>query len=146
MAILPIGDGIAAMPHVAQVEIVVPDGTRLVTVRKPARGADDTNPPGAATARPGDPAMNEGRAPVVLTVSDTSDQPVPVSSRHRSFEADSAPRFVRASARGFRFDVPAGPAMRFEPGRTRDMQLVSVASRRKLHRVRRALVVEFDDP
>lgn len=126
-------DGIASMIHDVQVEATFPDGTKLVTVHDPIRGANDALVPGEVTAQPGDLVMNEGRETVTVTVSNTGDRPIQVGSHYHFFETNPALHFERDKARGFRLDIPAGTAVRFEPGQTRDVALVAFAGRREVY-------------
>lgn len=126
-------DGVASMIHDVQVEATFPDGTKLVTVHDPVRGADDALVPGEVMAQPGDLVMNEGRETVTVTVSNTGDRPIQVGSHYHFFETNPALHFERAKARGFRLDIPAGTAVRFEPGQTRDVALVAFAGRREVY-------------
>ena len=126
-------DGVASMIHDVQVEATFPDGTKLVTVHNPVRGADDALVPGEVMAQPGDLVMNEGRETVTVTVSNTGDRPIQVGSHYHFFETNPALHFERAKARGFRLDIPAGTAVRFEPGQTRDVALVAFAGRREVY-------------
>ncbi len=126
-------DGIAAMIHDVQVEATFPDGTKLVTVHNPIRGADDTLVPGEVLALPGDLVMNAGRDTVTVTVSNTGDRPIQVGSHYHFFETNPALHFERDRARGFRLDIPAGTAVRFEPGQTRDVTLVAFAGQREVY-------------
>ena len=112
-------DGIASMIHDIQVEATFPDGTKLVTVHHPIRGAADQQIPGEIMAAPGDIAMNEGRETVTLDVANAGDRPIQVGSHYHFFETNPALKFDRALAKGFRLDIPAGTAIRFEPGQTR---------------------------
>ena len=123
-------DGIASMIHDIQVEATFPDGTKLVTVHNPIRGADDKLVPGEVLAEPGDILMNEGRETIVLDVSNTGDRPIQVGSHYHFFETNPALKFERAKARGYRLDIPAGTATRFEPGQNRSVRLVAIAGKR----------------
>jgi len=71
--------------------------------------------------------INAGRERVTLAVANTGDRPVQVGSHYHFFETNNALRFERASARGFRLDIPAGTAVRFEPGQSREVTLVKLA-------------------
>jgi urease subunit gamma/beta len=124
-------DGIAAMIHDIQVEATFPDGTKLVTVHNPIRGADDKLIPGETLAEPGEIVMNEGRATITLDVANTGDRPIQVGSHYHFFETNPALKFDRAATRGFRLDIPAGTATRFEPGQTRTVRLVAIAGKRE---------------
>jgi len=121
--------GIAAMMNIIQVEGVFPDGTKLVTVHEPIRppkGADaDLEHPGEVTARPGQIELNAGRDRVTLTATNTGDRPVQIGSHYHFFEVNKSMEFDRAAAFGRRLDIPAGTAVRFEPGISKDVTLVS---------------------
>jgi urease subunit gamma/beta len=125
-------EGIAAMIHDVQVEATFPDGTKLVTVHHPIRGADTGLVPGEALPAPGDIVLNEGRETVTLTVANTGDRPIQVGSHYHFFETNPALSFERAAARGFRLDIAAGTAVRFEPGQTREVRLVALAGAREV--------------
>jgi urease subunit beta len=71
--------------------------------------------------------INAGRERVTLSVANTGDRPVQVGSHYHFFETNNALRFERARARGFRLDIPAGTAVRFEPGQSREVTLVKLA-------------------
>jgi urease subunit gamma/beta len=126
-------EGIAEMIHDVQVEATFPDGTKLVTVHNPIRGASSTLVPGAVETVPGDIVMNEGRETVVLSVANTGDRPIQVGSHYHFFETNPALAFDRAKARGMRLDIPAGTAVRFEPGQTREVRLVALAGKREVY-------------
>lgn len=129
-------EGIAEMIHDVQVEATFPDGTKLVTVHEPIRGSASKNIPGAVSAGTGDVLMNEGRETVTLKVSNTGDRPIQVGSHYHFFETNPALSFDRAKARGMRLDIPAGTAVRFEPGQSRDVQLVALAGDREVYGLR----------
>ena len=78
----------------------------------------------------GDIEINKGRAKVTLEVTNTGDRPVQVGSHYHFFEVNEALRFDRAKARGFRLDIAAGTAVRFEPGQSRTVTLVALAGDR----------------
>jgi urease subunit beta len=80
--------------------------------------------PGEILTAPGDIELNAGRASITLTVSNTGDRPVQVGSHYHFYETNAALDFDREAARGMRLDIAAGTAVRFEPGQTRDVQLV----------------------
>jgi urease subunit gamma/beta len=133
-------DGIAALIHDVQVEATFPDGTKLVTVHEPIRGAQDAMKPGEVTTLPGDLVMNEGRESLSLTVSNTGDRPIQIGSHYHFYEANPALRFERDKARGFRLDIPAGTAVRFEPGQTREVRLVALAGKREVYGFRQEVM------
>jgi urease subunit gamma/beta len=82
---------------------------------------------------PGDILMNEGRETATLSVSITGDRPIQVGSHYHFFETNPALSFDRATARGMRLDIPAGTAVRFEPGQSREVRLVALAGKREVY-------------
>jgi urease subunit beta len=89
--------------------------------------------PGEYFIRTGEIALNEGRETVTLDVSNTGDRPIQVGSHYHFYETNGALAFDREQARGFRLDIPAGTAVRFEPGQTRTVTLVAYAGSREVH-------------
>ena len=83
--------------------------------------------PGEMETLPGEIELNAGRKTVTLTVANTGDRPIQVGSHYHFFETNSALRFERDKARGFRLDLAAGTAVRFEPGQERTVTLVEFA-------------------
>ncbi|WP_142850779.1 urease subunit beta [Telmatospirillum sp. J64-1] len=81
--------------------------------------------PGEIITAPGEITLNEGRETVIVTVANTGDRPIQVGSHFHFYEVNFALSFDREAARGFRLDIPAGTAVRFEPGQTREVQLVA---------------------
>jgi urease beta subunit len=88
--------------------------------------------PGEIITLPGDIELNAGRSTIVLSVSNTGDRPIQVGSHYHFFETNPALSFDRDQARGRRLDIPAGTAVRFEPGQTREVTLVEVAGTREI--------------
>jgi len=86
--------------------------------------------PGELITAAGDIVLNDGRETVSVSVANTGDRPVQVGSHYHFYETNAALSFDREAARGFRLDIPAGTAVRFEPGQTRDVQLVALAGDR----------------
>ncbi len=86
--------------------------------------------PGEILPADGDITLNEGRDTTSVTVTNTGDRPVQVGSHYHFHEVNDALTFDREAARGFRLDIPAGTAVRFEPGQERTVQLVSYAGDR----------------
>jgi len=86
--------------------------------------------PGEILVIDGDIELNAGRKAVTLTVSNTGDRPIQVGSHYHFFETNPALKFERKKARGMRLDIAAGTAVRFEPGQTRDVQLVPFGGKR----------------
>ena len=89
--------------------------------------------PGEIIPASGDIELNAGRATVTLTVANTGDRPVQVGSHYHFFEANAALSFDRDKARGMRLDIPAGTAVRFEPGQGREVTLVAFGGARKVY-------------
>ncbi|UEM05637.1 urease subunit beta [Skermanella rosea] len=89
--------------------------------------------PGELLVRPGEIDLNEGRETVSLDVANTGDRPIQVGSHYHFYETNGALSFDREKARGFRLDIPAGTAVRFEPGQTRTVNLVAYAGGREVH-------------
>ena len=86
--------------------------------------------PGEIITADGDIELNAGRATVRMTVSNTGDRPVQVGSHYHFFETNEALDFDRDAARGYRLNIPAGTAVRFEPGQSREVELVELAGAR----------------
>ncbi len=89
--------------------------------------------PGEFITPDGDITLNEGLATLELTVANTGDRPVQVGSHYHFFEVNEALAFDREAARGFRLDIPAGTAVRFEPGMERTVTLVPYRGVRTVH-------------
>jgi urease subunit beta len=86
--------------------------------------------PGEILVAAGDIELNVGRETRTLEVANTGDRPIQVGSHYHFFETNQALQFDRAAARGFRLDIAAGTAVRFEPGQSRTVQLVALAGDR----------------
>ncbi|MBL4833420.1 MAG: urease subunit beta [Pseudomonas sp.] len=89
--------------------------------------------PGEIQTRPGNLTLNEGRQTLRLSVANTGDRPVQVGSHYHFAETNSALTFDREAARGFRLNIAAGTAVRFEPGQSREIELVALAGDRKVY-------------
>ena len=96
--------------------------------------------PGEKFIRDGEIELNSGRKTVTLTVTNTGDRPIQVGSHYHFFETNPALKFDRKKARGMRLDIPAGTAVRFEPGQTREVSLVTVAGKRMIYGFRQAIM------
>jgi urease subunit gamma/beta len=123
--------GVAEMMPVLQVEGTFPDGTKLVTVHDPIRAGQqpvaeaDRVRPGEIIAAEGDIEINAGRRRTSVKAVNTGDRPVQVGSHFHFFEANKALDFDRAAAFGMHLDIPAGTAVRFEPGESKEVALVA---------------------
>ena len=89
--------------------------------------------PGEMLIQAGDVELNAGRRTVTITVANTGDRPIQVGSHYHFFETNPALKFDRKKAHGMRLDIAAGTAVRFEPGQTRDVQLVALAGKRVVY-------------
>jgi urease beta subunit len=96
--------------------------------------------PGEIITQPGDIELNAGRPAITLAVSNTGDRPIQVGSHYHFAETNPALQFDRGRARGHRLDIPAGTAVRFEPGQTRDVQLVPFAGKREVYGFRQEVM------
>jgi urease subunit gamma/beta len=150
-------DGVAEMIDEVQVEGTFPDGTKLVTVHHPivaeqgdrslalygsfitssgAAGStgrpavEQDGGPGDVLVQEGSLVLNEGRQTIELAVSNRGDRPIQVGSHYHFVETNKALAFDRKQAYGMRLDIPAGTAVRFEPGDTKTVSLVPIAGAR----------------
>ena len=89
--------------------------------------------PGPIETAEGDIEINAGRTTVTLEVRNTGDRPIQVGSHYHFFETNDALAFDRAATRGFRLNIPAGTAVRFEPGQTRSVELVEIGGARVIY-------------
>lgn len=130
-------EGVCEMIHEVQVEATFPDGTKLVTVHDPILPSTSAAPPciipGEVIAAPGDRILNAGRDTLILSVANSGDRPIQVGSHYHFAETNPALVFDRTKAIGFRLDIAAGTAVRFEPGQTREVTLVAYAGERKVY-------------
>jgi urease subunit gamma/beta len=120
--------GVADLIPVIQVEPHFPDGTKLVTVHDPIRpgkkNAEAGRIPGEVIVDGEEIEINGGRRTLRLKAVNTGDRPIQVGSHFHFFEANPSLQFDRQAAFGMRLDIPAGTAVRFEPGSTREVTLV----------------------
>jgi urease beta subunit len=96
--------------------------------------------PGEVITLEGEIELNAGRTAITLTVANSGDRPIQVGSHYHFAETNPALKFDRAKARGHRLDIPAGTAVRFEPGQTRDVQLVPFAGKREVYGFRQEVM------
>ncbi len=89
--------------------------------------------PGEIICKDSSITLNEGRETLSLTVGNSGDRPVQVGSHYHFFETNTALEFDREAAKGYRLDIPAGTAVRFEPGQSREVQLVAYAGNRVVY-------------
>src|SRR6201998_2994823 len=89
--------------------------------------------PGELSIKDGEIELNKGRKTVLISVANTGDRPIQVGSHYHFFETNPALKFDRKKARGMRLDIPAGTAVRFEPGQSREVALVALAGKRAIY-------------
>ena len=140
--------GVDSLVAEVQVEATFPDGTKLVTLHDPiGPGAEPVERfvPGEIVG-PDDPVeINAGRPVMTLRVENGGDRPVQVGSHYHFAESNPALRFDRDTARGHRLDIPAGTAVRFEPGVVTEVDLVPIAGRRVVAGLRGEVAGPLDD-
>lgn len=138
-------DGVVALLDEVQVEATFPDGTKLVTVHQPVGPPPaDEYAPGAIDCMDGTVTLNEGRETLTVTVSNTGDRPIQVGSHYHFFETNPALEFDRDATRGWRLNIAAGTAVRFEPGQSRDVELVPYGGARNVYGFRGAVQGPLD--
>jgi urease subunit gamma/beta len=128
--------GVPALMPVLQVEATFPDGTKLVTVHEPVRAGKhqiDSVMPGEIITPEGDIELNVGRPTIVLRATNTGDRPIQIGSHFHFFEVNKALEFDRAAAFGMRLDIPAGTAVRFEPGEAKEFTLTTFGGSREIY-------------
>ena len=129
--------GVAELMPMLQVEGTFPDGTKLVTVHDPIRPGKKKveldRVPGELFIDDGDIELNAARQTVSLKVTNTGDRPVQIGSHYHFFETNKALDFQRAEAYGMHLDIPAGTAVRFEPGEAREVTLVEFGGTGELY-------------
>ncbi len=138
-------DGIPEMIHEIQLEATFPDGTKLVTVHNPITGNGKVIP-GEILTEPGDIELNAGKDTAQIQVTNTADRPIQVGSHYHFFEVNKALEFQRERAYGMRLDIPAGTAVRFEPGETKRVNLVEIGGTREGYGLNDLTDGKLDDP
>lgn len=123
--------GVARLIRMIHVEAMFPDGTKMISVHDPIRPGKQAAPvedgriPGEIITPEGEIELNAGRRRASVLVTNTGDRGVQVGSHFHFFEANKALDFDRAAAFGMRLDCPSGTAVRFEPGESRQVELVA---------------------
>jgi len=122
--------GVADLMPMLQVEATFPDGTKLVTVHDPIRPGKQKKDaaavvPGEILTPEGDIELNAGRRKVTIKAMNTGDRPIQIGSHYHFFEANKALDFDRAASFGMHLDIPAGTAVRFEPGEAKQVTLAA---------------------
>jgi urease subunit gamma/beta len=128
--------GVQDLMPMIQVEGTFPDGTKLVTVHDPIRPGKNPTAgvhPGEIIALDGELEINAGRKKHKLRVKNGGDRPVQVGSHYHFFETNRELQFSRAEAFGMHLDIPAGTAVRFEPGEEKEVTLTSFGGTGDMH-------------
>jgi urease subunit gamma/beta len=131
--------GVADLMPMIQVEGTFPDGTKLVTIHDPIRpgkkrvAKKDQIVPGEIIAMDGDIELNAGRRTAAVMAVNTGDRPIQVGSHYHFFEVNKALDFDRGTAFGMHLDIPAGTAVRFEPGESKEVSLVAFGGTGEVH-------------
>ena len=141
-------DGVAELIHDVQVEATFPDGTKLVTVHEPiqpgsANSSVSKLKAGEIKCAPGEIVINEGCETCSVKVTNTGDRPIQVGSHYHFFETNPALSFERSLTRGFRLNIAAGTAVRFEPDQTRTVELVALSGHRRVFGFNQAVMGEL---
>ena len=139
--------GVPTLLGLLQVEPMFPDGQKLVTVHAPIRAGEGTEPitPGEYALADEDVVLNEGRETRALRVRNLGDRPVQVGSHFHFFEVNPQLEFDREQAFGMRLDIPAGTAVRFEPGEEKDIDLVAMGGDRSVYGLNLLTSGQVDD-
>lgn len=138
-------DGIPEMIGEIQIEATFPDGTKLVTVHNPIP-SNGKLIPGEVIPEEGEIELNAGKDTAQLQVTNTADRPIQVGSHFHFFEVNKALEFERVRAYGMRLDIPAGTAVRFEPGETKRVSLVEIGGMREGYGLNALVEGAMDDP
>lgn len=89
--------------------------------------------PGEMITQPGEIELNKGRETITLTVANTGDRPIQIGSHFHFYEVNQALQFDREPTKGMRLNIPAGTAVRFEPGDEKEIELVAIAGSRQIY-------------
>tara|TARA_B100001057_G_scaffold33404_1_gene30312 strand:+ start:1995 stop:2687 length:693 start_codon:yes stop_codon:yes gene_type:complete len=118
--------GVSDLIPIIQIEGMFPDGTKLVTVHDPIRPGKNKKSsisPGEIISQEGEIEINKDRKKLTLIAKNTGDRPVQIGSHYHFFETNKELEFDREKSFGFRLDIPAGTAVRFEPGEEKEINL-----------------------
>jgi urease subunit gamma/beta len=137
-------EGVADLIPEVQVEATFPDGTKLVTVHTPIASGRGQPAGEVIPAEAPDIVINAGRPVIELEVANTGDRPIQVGSHYHFFETNPALRFDRALTRGMRLAIPAGTAVRFEPGQSRTVELCPYGGERVVYGFRGEVMGPLD--
>ena len=123
-------EGVASMMHMVQVEATFDDGTKLVTVHNPIPYKNSSDLPGAYLIDEGEIELNANKQIIAIEVENKGDRPVQIGSHYHFFEVNKELDFPRTQAYGKRLDIPAGTSVRFEPGSSKEINLIEFAGKR----------------
>lgn len=125
-------DGIASMMHMVQVEATFDDGTKLVTVHNPIASSKSSEAiqPGEYLISSGEIVLNEDKEVTTIQVINKGDRPVQIGSHYHFFEVNKELDFPRTQTYGKRLDIPAGTSVRFEPGSSKEINLIDFSGKR----------------
>lgn len=101
--------------------------------------------PGEIIVASGTIELNAGRTSITIIVANSGDRPIQVGSHYHFYETNPALHFEREDTRGYRLDIPAGTAIRFEPGQEREIQLVPYAGKRAVYGFRQDVMGQLED-
>lgn len=149
-------DGVPDLIHDVQVEATFPDGTKLVTVHDPIQAGKNSTAknvdmsagavvvkPGAVQCEEGEITLNADRETIQISVLNEGDRPIQVGSHYHFFETNPALSFDREKCKGFRLNIAAGTAVRFEPGQERSIELVALSGNRRVFGFNQAVMGEL---
>jgi len=123
-------DGVPQMMYIVQTEATFDDGTKLVTVHNPIPSYSAAVEAGEYIIDEGEIELNIGKETIILEVKNDGDRPIQVGSHYHFFESNCALNFDRKSAYGMRLNIPSGTSVRFEPGSSKEVELVSYSGKR----------------
>ena len=133
-------EGIAEMIPEMQVEATFPDGTKLVSIHNPIHSGGTDMIPGEVFPAFDEIVLNKDRSVITIKVANAGDRPIQVGSHYHFAETNAALEFDREAALGCRLDIPAGTAMRFEPGQSREVSLIPYAGARLVYGFNKAVM------
>jgi urease subunit gamma/beta len=140
--------GVAKLIGVLQVEAMFPDGQKLITVHQPiaiSPTASEGREPGEVIVAEGEIVLNEGRPTADVIVRNIGDRPIQVGSHYHFFEVNKELECDRSAAFGMRLDIPAGTAVRFEPGEEKIVHLVALGGERQVRGLNQLTEGSLDD-
>jgi urease subunit gamma/beta len=116
-------EGVAELAETLYIEPLFEDGTKLIVLHSPIRKETSSQQPRVIAASPDPITINAGKPTIRMVVTNTSDHPVQITSHMPFWEINARMQFDREQARGYHLDIPAGGALRWEPGETKEVRL-----------------------